>query len=210
MPVEAEAAQTSSAEGQQRCPNRRAAPDRRAAWSWSWMDAFDVEPATEIGVCAEEGVGYGGGWGSTGDGHRWLRGGGSKRVGRPELGLGGKTADWIGDGMEAAVGGETGRRREGDGFDSGEKGDVRQKRIAWIRLRRREGGSYVRHETNYFVYSYDRLMQEPCTKDRHHQGHAQRKRMLRQLLGRRFKYFDDAEFDDWRVNKAFSVNSHGR
>uniref|UniRef100_A0A0E0EAW4 Uncharacterized protein n=1 Tax=Oryza meridionalis TaxID=40149 RepID=A0A0E0EAW4_9ORYZ len=206
MPVEAEAAQTSSAEGQQRCPNRRAAPDRRAAWSWSWMDAFDVEPATEIGVCAEEGVGYGGGWGSTGDGHRWLRGGGSKRVGRPELGLGGKTADWIGDGMEAAVGGETGRRREGDGFDSGEKGDVRQKRIAWIRLRRREGGSYVRHETNYFVYSYGFLGFGLFV------AMMQRGLLLIQTQDspKRFKYFDDAEFDDWRVNKAFSVNSHGR
>uniref|UniRef100_A0A0E0DD64 Uncharacterized protein n=1 Tax=Oryza meridionalis TaxID=40149 RepID=A0A0E0DD64_9ORYZ len=43
--------------------------------------------------------------------------------------------------MEAAVGGETGRRREGDGFDSGEKGEVRQKRIARMRLRQREGGA---------------------------------------------------------------------
>uniref|UniRef100_A0A0E0DD65 Uncharacterized protein n=1 Tax=Oryza meridionalis TaxID=40149 RepID=A0A0E0DD65_9ORYZ len=56
---------------------QRWSPDRQAAWSWSWMDASDVEPATKIGVCAEEGVGCGGGRGSTGDGH-WLRGGGSK------------------------------------------------------------------------------------------------------------------------------------
>uniref|UniRef100_A0A0D3ERJ6 DUF834 domain-containing protein n=2 Tax=Oryza TaxID=4527 RepID=A0A0D3ERJ6_9ORYZ len=101
MPVEAEAAQTSPAEGQQRCPDRRAA----WSWSWSWMDAPDVELATEIGVCAEEGVGCGGGRGSTGDGFERESGETGAGAGRQDGGLGrrregggGGRGDWAATG----------------------------------------------------------------------------------------------------------------
>uniref|UniRef100_A0A0D9YC30 DUF834 domain-containing protein n=1 Tax=Oryza glumipatula TaxID=40148 RepID=A0A0D9YC30_9ORYZ len=101
MPVEAEAAQTSPAEGQQRCPDRRA----EWSWSWSWMDAPDVELATEIGVCAEEGVGCGGRRGSTGDGFERESGETGAGAGRQDGGLGrrreggsGGRGDWAATG----------------------------------------------------------------------------------------------------------------
>lgn len=83
--------------------------DRRAAWSWSWStgigngrQAATLGGATEIGGCAEDGdreeLGFA----------REREGGDRSRD---------WAADWIGDGREAAVGGQTGAAT---GVDSGD------------------------------------------------------------------------------------------